>query len=459
VTADSPAPPAPPSAAPPARRVLVAEDDASMRRLFVRILAEEGYEVEAAEDGIAAIARLARPFDLVVTDLKMPGADGMQVLEATRRKHPGTPVVVITAFGSIPGAVDAMRLGAFDYLAKPLSDPRALREVARRALEARAGAADAPSEPIAEDPAMKRVVEQARRVAPRDTTVLLLGESGTGKEVIARLLHAGSPRRAGPFVAVNCAALTESLLESELFGHERGAFTGATARHEGRFEQADGGTLFLDEIGETSAALQAKLLRVLQEHALVRVGGEQQVSVDVRVIAATNRDLGVAVASGAFREDLYYRLAVFPIQIPPLRERRADILPLAEHFLALLSRGASRTPPSLSREARELLQAHRFPGNVRELENVIERALILSGGGPISPEELGLGSAPRTVDGDVGAAAIPGADGGAGTLKEMERRAILAALEAEDGNRRRAARRLGIALRTLQYKIKDYEIK
>jgi two-component system response regulator FlrC len=424
-------------------RILIAEDDPAMQTLLRRILGEGGYQVTVVPDGIAAMAELHEPFDLVLTDLRMPGADGLQVLQFVRRKWPATPVVVLTAFGSIPGAVDAMRLGAFDYLAKPLPDPQALRSVVGRALAA--GARPGGFDVVAEDQGMRRIVETARRVALRDTTVLLLGESGTGKEVLARLLHETSPRAEGPFVAVSCAALPETLLESELFGHEKGAFTGAVARHEGKFEQAHQGTLFLDEIGETSPAVQAKLLRVLQERVFERVGGERSVRVDVRLVAATNKDLKGAVERGEFRADLYYRLAVFPLEIPPLRERPADIVPLAEHFLHLLTRGPTRTAPPITPEAREALVAYAWPGNVRELQNVVERSLILGGGAPISPDVLGL---PRD-------AATPLMDGG-GTLREMEKQAIRAALTAEGGNRRRAAKRLGIALRTLQYKIKEY---
>ena len=427
-------------------QILVAEDDPGMQQLLQRILVQEGYEVELVGDGLAAMARLGEtgraPFDLVLTDLRMPGADGTQVLQYVQNKLPGLPVVVLTAFGSISGAVDAMRLGAFDYLAKPLPDPQALRDVVRRALDT--GVAQGGVELVFKDPAMEPVVEQVRKVAPRNTTVLLLGESGTGKEVLARLLHEQSPRAEGPFVAVNCAALTENLLESELFGHEKGAFTGATARHEGRFEQAHQGTLFLDEVGETSAALQAKLLRVLQERTFERVGGEKELVADVRLVAATNRDLERRVEQGRFRQDLYYRLAVFPVLIPPLRQRRRDILPLAEHFLRLLTRGPSRTTPAMDPEARQMLRAHRWPGNVRELQNVIERALILSGGDEITAEHLNL---PQGTG---------GAQQGDGTLKQMERKAIVEALQAEGGNRKRAAKRLGIALRTLQYKIKQY---
>jgi len=425
-------------------RILVAEDDPSMRDLLLRILSDAGHQVVAVGDGLAAIARLKDPLDLVVTDMRMPGADGAQVLAHVRRYHPELPVVVLTAFGSIPGAVDAMRLGAFDYLAKPLPDPQTLREVVERALAGRPPAGAGSTAVVAEDPTMQQVVETARRVAQADTTVLLTGESGTGKEVIARLIHETSPRASATFVAVNCAALAETLLESELFGHEKGAFTGAQSRHEGKFEQAHKGTLMLDEVGETSPALQAKLLRVLQERSFQRVGGEEAVTVNVRVVAATNRDLEQMVKAGQFREDLFYRLAVLPIWIPPLRDRRQDVIPLAEHFLQLLGQAPHRSRTELTPAAERALLAHGWPGNVRELQNVLERSLVLSGGGVIDEDDLGL-SGPSS-------AGTPEA----GTLKEMERGAIREALVAEGGNRRRAAKRLGIALRTLQYKIKQY---
>jgi two-component system response regulator FlrC len=427
------------------RRVLVAEDDPSMRELLARILTEAGHEVVAVADGMAAIARLAEPFALVLTDIRMPGASGTEVLALAKRRWPATPVIVLTAFGSIPGAVDAMRLGAFDYVTKPLPDPETLRRLVARALSS--GPLPERIRIVAEDPTMKRVVETVRRVAGRDTTVLLTGESGSGKEVLARLVHDASPRAAGPLVAVNCAAIPETLLESELFGHEKGAFTGAAARHEGKFEQAHGGTLFLDEIAELRPALQAKLLRVLQEKSFERVGGERTIAVDTRLIAATNKTLRDEVARGAFREDLYYRLAVFPVEVPPLRSRPGDILPLAQYFLELLCRGPSRTAPEITPEAQKRLLDYAWPGNVRELQNVMERSLVLTGGGPVTPDALGLPP--------------PGGERAlvaAGTLKELERQAIEAALQAEGGNRRRAAKRLGLALRTLQYKLKEYGI-
>ncbi|MBW2737211.1 MAG: sigma-54-dependent Fis family transcriptional regulator, partial [Deltaproteobacteria bacterium] len=356
----------------------------------MRILEDAGYAVDAVEDGVQAISRLGADFQLVITDLRMPRATGLEVLAAARESYPELPVVVLTAFGSIPGAVDAMRLGAFDYLSKPLPDPDALRSVVRRALAGTAPAANA--QHISTDERSRAVFTAAERVAPRDTTVLLLGESGVGKEVVAQHIHVHSQRRERAFVAVNCAALPETLLESELFGHERGAFTGAERRHLGRFEQADQGTLFLDEIAETSPAVQAKLLRVLQEQRFERVGAEKSIQVDVRIIAATNQDLEKARAKGTFREDLYYRLAVFPIVIPPLRERRADILPLARHFLALLQR-EHRTAPSLTSEAERALERHGWPGNVRELQNVMERAVVLAGSAAIGLDSLGLSAA------------------------------------------------------------------
>ena len=430
------------------KRVLLAEDDQQMRELFARIIKDEGVEVVAVHDGLAAIARLAEPFDLVVTDIRMPGANGMEVLAFAQRRWPELPVVAVTAFGSIPGAVDAMRAGAFDYLSKPLPSPQTLRDVVRRALSATRNRQEAPL--VVEDPRSRAVFETAERVAPRDTSVLLLGESGVGKEVVARHIHEHSARASRAFVAVNCAAIAESLLESELFGHERGAFTGAIARHKGRFEQADGGTLLLDEVGETSPSMQAKLLRVLQEGVFDRVGAERPTTVDVRIIAATNRDLRQAVAAGAFRDDLYYRLAVFPIEVPALRHRPADILPLAQLFLRMLTRGKDRTVPEISREAVAILRAHDWPGNVRELQNTMERALVLSSGGVIEADALALGPAARPRSSG------EGANAGQATLKEMERRTIEEALGLEHGNRKRAAKRLGIALRTLQYKLKEY---
>jgi len=418
-----------------------------MRELMGRILSNSNYELSLVEDGLSAIAKLSSEFDLVLTDMRMPRASGLEVLRFTKRRWPNTPVIVLTAFGSISGAVDAMRIGASDYLSKPLPDPQTLRDLVARTLDNKRETVG--ETVIGEHPTMVRLVNMAKQVAQTDTTVLLLGESGTGKEVIAQLIHDSSDRADAPFIAVNCAALSEGLLESELFGHEKGSFTGAVSQHQGKFEQAEGGTLFLDEIGETSPSLQAKLLRVLQERCLQRVGGSETIKANVRVVAATNKDLQVAVNENRFREDLYYRLAVFPVELPALRERRSDIVLLAQHFLQLLTRNSSKTPPQLSNSAQEALLAYPWPGNVRELQNAIERAIILSGGDEISKADLHLANATKVEE----EAPTP-----SGTLKEMEQRAIKAALDAEDGNRKRAAKRLGIALRTLQYKIKEYDL-
>jgi two-component system response regulator FlrC len=437
--------------------VLVAEDDDGMRGLLTQILEEGGLRVVAAEDGQRAVTLLRQQAPrAVLTDLKMPRMDGMALLRWIVRERPGLPVVVLTAFGTVPGAVEAMRLGAFDFLAKPLPSPEHLRQVMERALAAH-GEARAPVAAdgvICEDPAFARVLELVAKVARRDTTVLLTGESGVGKEVVALALHRESDRGSGPYVALNCAAIPESLLESELFGHEKGAFTGATALHRGMFEQAHGGTLLLDEVGEMQVALQAKLLRVLETRKVMRLGSTRERDVDVRVIAATNRDLEADVQAGRFRQDLYFRLNVFPIHVPPLRERPGDILPLARHFLSILGASPGRTASTLSAAAEAALVAYGWPGNVRELQNAVERATILAGGEVLTPEHLGLPGAS-----DMGGPARTAQTPGGLTLKDLERRAIVAALEAVDGNRRKAAKRLGIALRTLQYKIKDYGIK
>ncbi len=433
--------------------VLVVDDERALRSLMVRILRGEGYEVfeaASAEEGLAVLER--RAVHLVLTDLRMPGIDGMELLRRLRRSAPETQVVVLTAYGTVASAVEAMKLGAVDYLTKPLSSPDELRVVVREALarrrledDAEAQRRGAASLPVARDPAMLRVLELAQAVAPQDATVLVTGESGTGKEVVARVIHAGSPRHARPLVAVNCAALSETLLDSELFGHERGAFTGAHERRRGRFELADGGTLFLDEVGEMSPTLQAKLLRVLQEREFTRVGGSTVIRVDVRVIAATNRDLEREMRSGGFREDLYYRLAVFPIAIPPLRERKADVLPLAESFVERAARRAGKCIAGISEAAQAALLGYSWPGNVRELMNVVERAAILERGASLGPESLLLRPGSGSPTG------LPSLN-----LRELERQAIVEALRLTKGNRKDAAALLGLGLRTLQYRLKEY---
>jgi two-component system response regulator AtoC len=439
-------------------RILVADDEAGLRAFVAEALESDGHVVAQSCDGADAAQRLAREsFDLLITDLKMPRLDGMALLRQVRAEQPELEVIVVTAHGSVESAVEAMKLGAFDYLQKPLSGPDELRLLAARALERRAlrTAKDraARSEPALPplaygDPAMAPVVEALRKVARTNASVLLLGESGTGKEVAARTLHAWSARADGPFAAVNCAAISDTLLESELFGHEKGAFTGAVGMRRGRLELADGGTFFLDEIGEMPPQLQAKLLRVLQDRRFERVGGSRTIEADVRWVAATNRDIDELRASGALREDLYHRLAVFPITMPPLRDRRLDILPLAETLLARVGAVIGRGPLVLTEGARQVIRAARWPGNVRELANTLERAAILADGNQICPEHLEIGHG-------VGAEARPEARR-TESLEEVERAAIERALAAAGGNRRAAADQLGIGLRTLYDKLKRY---
>jgi two-component system response regulator FlrC len=440
--------------------VLVVDDEPAMRLLVTSVLKDEGHDVTAAASGEEALQLVARRhYHLIITDLKMPGISGLDVLEAVRRDDPETAVILLTAFGTVEGAVEAMRKGAAHYLLKPLANPDELRLAVRRVLEERRLADEATTlrqateavfsfgEIVAGDPKMQAALELARSVAPTDSTVLVTGESGTGKELVARLIHHWSPRADQAFVAVNCAALAETLLESELFGHEKGAFTGAIAQRRGRFELAHGGTLFLDEVGEMSPALQAKLLRVLQERTLERVGGTKTVTVDVRVIGATNRDLQQMVATRTFRNDLFYRLSVFPIHLPPLRERPSDIIPLAEHILGQVTRRLGKRIVGFSPDAAVTLTQYRWPGNIRELQNVVERAAILCQADHIEPAHLNL-SAPS----------LPAADDAPKTLKDLEREAILAALAACQGNRRTAAEQLGIGLRTLYTRLKEYGI-
>jgi two-component system response regulator FlrC len=440
-------------------RILVADDEPGLRAFVAEALEADGHTVAQAADGVEAAQRLAREgFDLLITDLKMPRLDGIALLRQVRLEQPEIEVLVLTAHGTVETAVEAMKLGAFDYLEKPIGSPGELRLVVARALERRAllaardrAAREAPSLPALTygDPAMAPVMEALRRVARTDSSVLLLGESGTGKEVAARTLHAWSARAQGPFVAVNCAAVPDALLESELFGHEKGAFTGAALARRGRIELAEGGTFFLDEIAEMTSAVQAKLLRVLQDRRYERVGGSRTIEADVRWVAATNRDPAALLTSGALREDVYHRLAVFPVRLPPLRERRQDLLPLAEALLARIAPTVGRTRFSLSDGAKQRLLAAPWPGNVRQLANALERAAILCDGAEIGPEHL------ETADA-VSPAAVPPE---AGTLDDIERAAITEALAAVGGNRRAAAERLGIGLRTLYDKLKRYRVE
>lgn len=443
-----------------AHRILVVDDDPGFRGLLEAILKGEGYAVATA-GSVGEARRSGAGFDVVLTDLRLPDGDGLQVLRWSREQSPDTPVVVITAFGAVATAVEAMKLGAMDYLTKPLASPGELRQLVRKAIASRPAAVAARVDAatstgcgsmIAGHPSMLRIVELIAKVAPTTATVLVSGESGTGKENIAKCIHAQSQRAGGPFVAINCAALSPTLIESELFGHEKGAFTGAANQHTGRFERAHGGTLFLDEIGELDANLQAKLLRVLQERQFERVGGTRLITVDTRVVAATNRDLRKLVSEGGFREDLYYRLNLFPIEVPPLRARGNDILDLAHFFLGragkLLGRSAGLT---LTPAAENALLAYPWPGNVRELENMMERSAILCEDGVVDVPALLLpaGLESRAPEAPAGATR---------SFKDIEQRAILDALAANSGNRTRTAQQLGISLRTLQYRLKEYGI-
>jgi two-component system response regulator FlrC len=440
--------------------ILVVDDEPAMRLLVTSILKCEGHEVTAAANGEEALQLIDRHhYHLVITDLKMPGMSGVALLERVKQDDPETAVILLTAFGTVEGAVEAMRKGAVHYLLKPLANPDELRLAVRRVLEERRMTDEATTlrqaseavfpfgEIIAGDPKMRAALDLARSVAPADSTVLVTGETGTGKELVARAVHHWSGRANRAFVAVNCAALAETLLESELFGHEKGAFTGAVAQRRGRFELAHEGTLFLDEVGEMSPALQAKLLRVLEEGTLERVGGMKTVTVDVRVIAATHRELTQMLAAGTFRSDLFYRLSVFPIHLPPLRERPSDIVPLAENILRSVTRRLGKGIVGIAEEATALLQGYGWPGNIRELQNVVERAAILCQGDQILPAYLNL-----TLGSPAPAATGPR------MLRELEREAILAALSACQGNRRGAAEQLGIGLRTLYTRLREYGI-
>jgi DNA-binding NtrC family response regulator len=431
------------------------------------VLRREGYDVLGFTDPMAALAAIeSRDFDLLVTDLKMPGADGIEVLRRARKASPELPVILITAHATVPTAVAALREGAFDYVQKPF-DNEELRALVKRALEVTRLAREnrylraelrtrySLDAVVAESAGMREALELARRAAASRSTVLVTGESGTGKELVARAVHYHSERVGGAFVAVNCKALAPGVLESELFGHERGSFTGAERTRPGLFERADGGTLFLDEIGEIEPDFQSKLLRVLQERRVQRVGGSEEKPIDVRIVAATNRDLRAEIAAGRFREDLYFRLAVIPIHLPPLRERREDVLPLASHFLAHWNRELSRSVAGWTPEVERWLLAHAWPGNVRELENAIERGVVLARGDRIGFDDLLIDAPGEEPQPEAGATS------GASLQEFLDAAAaerIRRVLEQTAGKRVETARRLGIDRATLYRLMRRYGI-
>ncbi len=446
--------------------VLVVDDEARYRRVIAMLLSDLDVEVREAGSGKEALAEVeARPPRLVITDLRMPGMSGVELLGRLQDDHPGLPVVVITAYGSIESAVDAMRRGAYDYVTKPFEEATLVATV-RRALECsllRETCSNLREEVearwgmdriLGRSDTLRAALDLAAQVAPTQATVLVTGESGTGKELLARALHYASARAGGPFVAVNCAAIPSGLLESELFGHEKGAFSGATARRHGRFELAAGGTLFLDEVGEMEPLLQVKLLRVLQERTFERVGGDRPRRADVRVVCATNLDLEAAVRQGRFRKDLYYRINVFPIRLPALRERGDDVLLLARHFLGRFAGEMGRRVTDLSPQAEAALLGHPWEGNVRELRNVIERAVILCRGPLLGVEHVpavaGGGPAPPPAPGDF---VLP--PGGV-DLEALERDLVAQAMAAAGGNKSRAAALLGLTRATLRYRLGKY---
>jgi two-component system response regulator FlrC len=493
--------------------VMIVEDDADLREALCATLDLQDVEYRAFDSAESALAAIDQEvYSMVLTDFRLPGMDGMTLLRSVHKKLPELPMVMMTAFAEAQLAVEALKAGARDFLIKPCQPEHLVAVIGRYRQAGGAGVGSGGAaagsnggtgvtsggknggQLIAESPAIQTILSRCTRVASTDATVLLTGESGVGKDVFAREVHKRSPRASKPYVAINCAAIPETLLESILFGYERGAFTGAVKQQEGKFEQATGGTIFLDEIGEMPLELQAKLLRVLQDKVVERIGANKSVEIDLRIIAATNRDLPVRVASGQFREDLYYRLAVFPIAIPPLRERVEDLLPLARYFVTKYGATMGHAKASLSQAAAERIVSYSWPGNVRELENAIQRALLLSDTGLISPAELELGeigaagipavtpatvppgtAAPTQAPSGQGVAAPGAPDAPVGTiaamaqsgpdlasvsnknLAEVERDHILKVLQQTDGNRRKAIEILGISERALRYKLKEYK--
>src|SRR5262245_26352429 len=482
-------------------RILVADDEPNLRRVLVAILRREGYEVVQAADGADAIEALAQPIDVIITDLKMPRVDGMDVLRHASAHHPSTPVIMITAVGTVDNAVEAVKAGAFDYIEKPFEQEQ-IRIIVHKAVkqahlsrrEARATLA-LPFEGasgtrggyglVGDSPEMHAIFSIIAKVADTPSTVLITGESGTGKELVAKALHEHSSRKGGPFIKINCAAIPKTLMESELFGYEKGAFTGATSSKPGRFELADGGTLFLDEIGEIPVEMQVKLLRAIQESEFERVGGIKTIKVDVRLVTATNRDLEQEIQRGNFREDLYYRLNVVPLQIPPLRKRTGDIPLLVSHIIKRFNERLKKTISGVADDALAVLEAHSWPGNIRELENVLERTILFTKGDRIERVDLQLAGATEPPHAPTTPASGPiplpagaiatigddddddGAGSQSGSLKDIvraetsrvERELIVKALDETGGNVTQAARLLKISRKSLQMKMKEFGLR
>jgi len=441
------------------RRILIVDDERSVRSSLREWFLEDGFDAHTAEDGPSALQAMdGGPFDIYIVDLKMPGMDGITLLKHIQEGDRDATVIILTAYASVETAVEALKQGAFDYVTKPV-DPDELSNLVRNALRQKelteenlklkeqVSAMAGVTPIIGESRTMRQILEMIRTVAETDSTVVILGESGTGKEIIARTIHAQSKRRFAPMVAVNCGAIPETLLESELFGHEKGSFTGAQYRRKGKIELAHGGTLFLDEIGDITPKMQIDLLRVLESRTFTRLGGNKEIHSDFRLVCATNQDLEKLVEEGGFREDLYYRIKVFSLEVPPLRERSDDILPLARHFVGKYARSMGKAKKEISEGAAEILKGYRWPGNVRELENAIERAMVVGQGDQIRPEDLPL----RVEE--------KGNDAGVTSLEAMEKEHIQRILREMDGNVTQSARVLGIDRATLYNKMKKYEIE
>ncbi|HOD35026.1 MAG TPA: sigma-54 dependent transcriptional regulator [Syntrophales bacterium] len=443
--------------------ILVVDDDLAHRTMLRTLLASWGYEVSEVDDGSAAVEAVHRqPFDLVLMDIRMIRLSGIEALGEIKDFNPAIPVILMTAYASVETAVEALKKGAYDYLTKPLDfdelklaieramEHSRLREE-NRLLRESLGLQFDRRNLIGRSAVMTRLLETVAQVAPSEATVLITGESGTGKEVIAGAIHYNSPRREEPFIKINCAAIPETLLESELFGHEKGAFTGAGRRREGKFRQADGGSIFLDEVSEMSLAMQVRLLRVLQEREITRVGGEEVIRVNVRVITATNRDLAAAIEAGRFRKDLFYRLNVVTLHVPPLRERKDDIPPLAEHFLKMFAEKNRKRVRGFTPQAMDRLLRYDWPGNVRELMNTVERGVVLT-----RSEYIDEGELTPVLLKEPGEKTLPPGEAGAVSLEALEKATILKTLDQTGGNKSEAARRLGITRRTLHQKLKKY---